>query len=97
MGGLKNVRINKTTVNSRKKFYNKSIFSILILLIIIEIYSEEIIKSLNLLDYFYNLYNFFIVNDYSLLENYYSYLLLANIGPIFSIKCFRNEKGRFTN
>jgi hypothetical protein len=86
----------KTTFNSRKKFYNKSIISILILLIIIEIYSEEIIISLNLLDYFYNLYNFFIVNDYSLLENYYSQILLANISPILSKNYLRDEKGRFT-
>jgi hypothetical protein len=87
----------KAYPNSSTIFLTKSIFSILILLIILFIYSEEIILSLKLLDYFYNLYNYFIVNDYSLLENYYSQILLTNIAPILPIKFFRDEKGRFTS
>jgi hypothetical protein len=79
-----------------KILLTKYIFSILIILIILEIYSEEIILSLNLLDYFINLYNFFIVNDYFLLENYSSQLFLTQIAPILPLQYLRDDKGSFT-
>jgi hypothetical protein len=85
--------------NSITILFNNSIFSILILLIILYINSEEKIFILNLLDCFYYISNFIIVNHYSLFENYLSLsdLNLANVVPILAIKYIRDKNGRFTS
>jgi len=72
-----------------KILLTKYIFSILIILIILEIYSEEIILSLKLLDYFINLYNFYIVNDYFFIRKLFFSIIFNSNCSYFTYSIFK--------